>query len=266
MRLRHRRPGVGSCVWAAGVVCVVVILATGADAQQPGVSVATQEQSSAQADGMGVTGTNSAGLQVMLDSVAAIVNGDLILQSDVEAERRFDAFQPFSESKLIGEDELLNRLIDRTLILQQMTQQSKAAITDDEVNAELSTLRKAIPKCGAYHCEADAGWEKFVADQGFTMEELRERWKQRMEVLRFIEDRFRMGIRISQPEIDDYYRTKMLPVYAKENAKAPAEATIADRIQEILLQERVDKLLDDWLTTLRAQGGVSILKPGEDAP
>jgi len=33
-----------------------------------------------------------------------------------------------------------------------------------------------------------------------------------------------------------------------------------------LLQQRVDTLLDDWLTALRAQGGVTILKPGEEAP
>jgi peptidyl-prolyl cis-trans isomerase SurA len=87
-----------------------------------------------------------------------------------------------------------------------------------------------------------------------------------MEVLRFIEERFRMGIRISQAEIDEYYKTSMLPAYQKENAPAPPEATIADRIQEILLQQQVDKLLDDWLATLRAQGSVRILKPGEEAP
>jgi len=32
------------------------------------------------------------------------------------------------------------------------------------------------------------------------------------------------------------------------------------------LQQRVNKLLDDWLTALRAQGSVRILKPGEEAP
>jgi len=84
--------------------------------------------------------------------------------------------------------------------------------------------------------------------------------------LQFVEERFRMGIRISQAEIDDYYKTTLLPAYQKESATAPAEATIADRIQEILLQQRVDTLLDDWLTALRAQGGVTILKPGEEAP
>ena len=94
--------------------------------------------------------------------------------------------------------------------------QPEAPITDAEVDAELATLRKSIPKCAAYHCETDAGWEKFVADQGFTLEEVRERWRQRMEVLRFIEERFRMGIRISQAEIDDYYKKTMLPAYQKE--------------------------------------------------
>jgi peptidyl-prolyl cis-trans isomerase SurA len=85
-------------------------------------------------------------------------------------------------------------------------------------------------------------------------------------VLRFIEERFRTGIRITQQEIDDYYKKTLIPQYEKQNAKAPPEAAIKDKIQEILLQQQVDKLLDDWLATLRAQGSVRILKPGEEAP
>jgi len=206
------------------------------------------------------------GAQVTLDRVVAIVNGDLILESDVEADQRFAAFQPFNEARPMTREGLINRLIDRALILQQMALQPEAPITDAEVDAELALLRKSIPKCAAYHCEMDAGWEKFVADQGFTVEEVRERWRTRMQILRFIEERFRMGIRIEPSEIDDYYKTTMLPVYQKEGVAPPAEATLSDRIQEILLQQRVDKLLDDWLTALRAQGSVTILKPGGEAP
>jgi hypothetical protein len=75
-----------------------------------------------------------------------------------------------------------------------------------------------------------------------------------------------MGIRVEQADIDDYYKNTMLPVYQKEKATPPAEATIADRIQEIVLQQRVNKVLDDWLTTLRAEGSVRTMKPGEEAP
>jgi hypothetical protein len=87
-----------------------------------------------------------------------------------------------------------------------------------------------------------------------------------MEVLRFIEARFRMGIRISQAEMDAYYKETLVPAYEKEKVTPPEEATIADRIQEILLQQQVDKLLDDWLTSLRAEGSVKMVKPGEELP
>jgi peptidyl-prolyl cis-trans isomerase SurA len=207
-----------------------------------------------------------AGQPVTLDRVVAIVNGDLILDSDVDAEVRFAAFQPFNEARAVTRDQLVDRLIDRALIMQQMALQPELPITDEQVDAQLGTLRKSIPKCAAYHCETDAGWETFVADQDFTINEMRDRWRQRMTVLRFIEDRFRMGIRVEQADVDDYYKNRMLPVYKSENVTPPAEATIADRIQEIVLQQRVNKLLDDWLTALRAQGGVRIMKSGEEAP
>ena len=204
--------------------------------------------------------------RVSLDRVVAVVNGDLILESDVEEERRFAVFQPFSEPENLPEDGLIDRLIDRELIVQQMALQPEAAITDDQVKAQLATLRKDLPACAAYHCETDAGWQKFVAAQGYTMDELTERWRLRMEVLRFIEERFRMGIRIEQDKIDAYYKTTLVPAYQKQNAKAPAEASISDRIQEILLQQQVTALLDDWLKTLRAQGSVRIVKEGEAMP
>jgi peptidyl-prolyl cis-trans isomerase SurA len=204
--------------------------------------------------------------EVTLDRVVAIVNGDLILESDVDEEARFAAFQPFSGAKPVTRDQLLDRLIDRTLILQQLALQPEPPIMDVDVDTELASLRKTIPKCAAYHCDTEAGWQKFVADQGFTMKELRERWRLRMTVLRFIEERFRMGIRISQTEIDDYYKKTLVPMYQKESVPAPSESSVEDRIQEILLQQQVDKLLDDWLAALRAQGTVRILKPGEEAP
>jgi hypothetical protein len=202
---------------------------------------------------------------VELDRVIAVVNNDLILESDVDSEQRFQAFQ-LGSTKPKTRDELINRLINRALILQQIAIQPEPPIPESEIDTQLMELRKTIPKCEAYHCDTDAGWGKFVRDQGLTLPELRAHWKLRIEVLQFIEERFRMGIRISDQEIDDYYKKTLLPEYQKQNAQAPPEDTIKDKIQEILLQQQVDKLLEDWLATLRAQGSVRLLKPGEEAP
>ena len=239
----HRSDG-ASGRWALALACVLAIAMLG------GIARAQQ----------------GAGERVVLDRVAAVVNEDLILESDLDEETRMAAFQPFSDQAAVTREQLIERLIDRALILQQIKLQPEASITDAQVDAELRVLRKNIPECVQYDCAADAGWVKFVAAQGFTVSELQERWRQRMEVLRFVEARFRMGIRISQVEMDAYYTTTLVPAYAAEKAAPPAEAAIADRIQEVLLQQQVNKLLDDWLTSLRAQGSVRIVKPGEELP
>jgi len=202
----------------------------------------------------------------VLDQVVGVVNGELILESDVDEERRFAAFQPFRDQRQFLRDRAIARLVDRTLIMQQERLQPQTPITDAEVEDQLSALRKQIPDCKKYHCETDAGWQKFVEDQGFTLEELKDRWKERMEVLRFIEMRFKMGIRITPDEIKTYYDKTLLPEYAKQKATPPKMDTISDRIQEILLQQQVSALLGDWLKSLKAQGSVRMAKAGEVEP
>jgi len=202
-----------------------------------------------------------------VDGVVAIVNGDLILDSDIDQERRFAALLPYGEaSGTPTRTRALERLINRDLILQQVKLQPQEPITEEDATKDLDSLRKALPTCKEFHCETQAGWDKFLASQGFTEATLTGLWQQRMVVLQFIEQRFRMGIKITQPEIQDYYDKTLLPQYAAQHAQAPPVDAIATRIQEILLQQEVSNLLRDWLKSLRAQGSVVILHPGEEAP
>ena len=131
---------------------------------------------------------------VVADQVIGVINGDLILESDVNEERRFEAFEPFTSPGAFSRDRALSRLIDRTLILQQAKLQPDQVVTTAQAEAQLQMLRKDLPACKNV-CETDAGWQKFVADHGFTMPELVQRWQQRMEILKFIEMRFRAGDR-----------------------------------------------------------------------
>ena len=202
-----------------------------------------------------------------LDRVLAIVNGDLVLDSDVDEERRLSVFQPFRDrAGDYSRDKAIERLINRALILQQAKLQPEDPITDADVKKEFETLRKTIPECKRYNCETEAGWQSFLSANGFTEQTLTERWRQRMEVLRFIEERFRMGIRISDADIDTYYHKTLLPQFAAQKTTPPKLDTIRNRIQEILLQQQVSNLLGDWLKSLRAQGSVTVLKEGEVAP
>jgi parvulin-like peptidyl-prolyl isomerase len=209
-----------------------------------------------------------AGQGMLLDKVVAVVNDDLILESDVDEERRFESIQPYRSSTGDGSRErMVRRLIDRTLIMQQAEMEpDETAVSDKELDAQLARLRKDIPECKQYRCDTDEGWKKYVEDHGFAVQEFRERWRERMELLKFIEVRFRNGIQISDEEIKTYYEKTMLPEYAKRHVTPPKLETISPRIEEVLLQQRVGNLLRDWLKSLRAQGRVRIMRPDEVAP
>jgi hypothetical protein len=200
---------------------------------------------------------------VLLDRVVAVINDDVILQSDVLEEERFAQLQPF-QARGRGSDnqQALDRLIDRTLILQQLKElQTAPEITDVAMNEQIGDLRKHLPLCGGNKCDTDAGWDAVLAAHGFTQEEFQARWRVRMLVLSFIEQRFRAGVRISKAEIQEYYDKELVPEFKKRNLPAPALSAVSARIDEILLQQHVNGLLGEWLNSLKEQGNVAILDP-----
>ncbi len=245
--------------WLAGAVALaaICVLTAGRVWARQAVAQATPPTS---------TVAVPAGNGQVLDRLVAVVNGDVILESDVDEERRFEEVQPYRTVAESTRAKLIERLVDRTLILQQAALQPEDAVTDKELDAQLATLRKDIPECKQYKCETDEGWKTYLARHGFTVEEFSLRWRQRMQLLRFIQVRFRNGISITDEEIQEYYEKTMLPEYEKRHVTPPAVDTIKRRIEEVLLQQQVSALLQDWLKSLRVQGSVWVLTPGEVAP
>ena len=93
-----------------------------------------------------------------------------------------------------------------------------------------------------------------------TPEDVESYLRRRIEILGFIELRFRQGIRITQEEIETYYQGTLLPQYPAGENPPPLEQ-VSSRIEEILLQQRVNELFDNWLSNLRKQGQIEVLDP-----
>jgi hypothetical protein len=204
---------------------------------------------------------------VVLDRVVAVVNRRVILASDVEAEMQLSVLEPSHATDPAGRQKptrqrALEQLISRALIEQQIRQEDEqtAEPPPSEIAARLHEIRVQLPACVRANCASDAGWKAFLAAHGLTPQRVETYMLRRLEVLRFIEQRFRQGIQISQQQIATYYTDTLLPQYAPGEA-APTLAQVAPRIQEILLEQQVNALFDDWLANLRKQGDVEILDP-----
>ncbi len=195
------------------------------------------------------------------------MNGEIVLDSDVNEEHRFEAIQPYPNAGgNPSRDREIERLINRDLISQQAKLQSDIDITDAEVDKEIEGLRKTLPACKKFDCATDAGWAQYLASNGFTPAEFQTRWKQRMQVLAFIQERFGAGATVSGAQVREFYNNNMLPQYRKAGVKPAPFASVEGRIREVLEQQQVSNLLRDWLQSLRAQGSITVLHPGEEAP
>jgi len=200
---------------------------------------------------------------VVLDRAVAVVNKHVILASDLDDEIRLSVLDPDTASQVeLTRQQALDQLISRTLIEQQIRQEDMPAIepSQEEVNARLHEIRTEVPICVRQNCASDAGWKAFLAAHGLTAEHVESYLRYRLEILRFIEQRFRQGIQVSPQQIEAYYHDTLLPQYAPGETAPPLDQ-VAPRIQEILLQQQVNVLFDNWLINLRQQGDVEVLDP-----
>jgi hypothetical protein len=128
----------------------------------------------------------------------------------------------------------------------------------------MTEMRTEIPACVRQNCATEAGWTTFLTAHGLTADQVETYLRYRLEILSFIEQRFRQGISISPEEIQTYYTRTLTPQYTRGEAIPPLDQ-VSSRIQEILLQQRVNALFDDWLSNLRKEGEVEVIDPSLEA-
>ncbi len=213
--------------------------------------------------------TNS-GKPVILDRVIAIVNSEVLLQSDVDQEQRLAVLSPLAVPR--GKDTQENaarRLIRRTLVLEQMKLQDQpTTVSQAEAEKGLMELRATLHGCAPYSCSSQKGWEKFLKNHNITQQEALQRWSQRLAIEKFINLRFRAGIHITSKEISTYYNDTLVPALQENQIPVPPLKQIAPRIEQLLLEQHVNSMISQWLQTLRAEGSVQILVPayGKSTP
>ena len=247
-RIAHR-PGV-----AARAPDAVLLRAHGRRSSRPG------SQSPLRASRVG----RFASARVVLDRAVAVVNRHVILASDLDDEIRLSVLDP----NRVGQGELtqqqaLEQLISRALIEQQIRQEDMQAIepSQQEVNARLDELRKQLPACVRQNCASDAGWNAFL-----ELARTHDRARRSVSSLPARNSQLHRAAipaghsKSPSSRSQTYYHDTLLPQYAPGESIPPLDQ-VAPRIQEILLEQQVNVLFDNWLNNLRQQGDVEVLAP-----
>ena len=190
----------------------------------------------------------------VIDGIAVIVNGRPILRSEWDDAARFERLANGLPPGSIADAErnaALERLIDQTLILQQMERAVFARAGDQNVQQRLRELR-------ALHANVttDEQWRALLATYGLTEADVAERVVQHFNILRYLDLRFRPSVFIPQSAVEQYYRDTFLPEMRRGGAAEPPLRQVSAQLREVLAQRRLDELTTTWLEALRAQATI----------
>jgi peptidyl-prolyl cis-trans isomerase SurA len=201
----------------------------------------------------------------VIDRIVVVVNDEVILESDLDVAVRYEALlngKALDQVTAQDRRDALSRLVDQTLILQQMRQAEIQPPTPEEVAAEVEKVRGQL-LAGA----SDQGWAATLQRYGLTQDEFAYRAGIQFRITRFIDMRFRPMVRVDRATIEQYYKDKFLPeMRAKGSQPAPPLREVESMIESVLVEQQIDQLLVAWLATLRNQGDIrlhpSVHEPG----
>lgn len=192
----------------------------------------------------------------LIDRIVATVNRHAILESEWEEALGFECLvngRPLQDVTPADRDQTLQRLIDQQLIVEQMRASSFVPATADEISSRLRELRNTLPAW-----KTEGGWRAALAGCGLSEDDVQERIALQVNVLRYLDLRFRPEIRIDQRAIANYYREQLLPQLRRTGTPEPPLQQVAPMIEQLLVERRLNELQSQWVRTLRSQAEVRV--------
>ena len=195
----------------------------------------------------------------LLDPMVAVVNKHVILESELDQAVRVEYLmqgKPLAKVSSADSVAVLDRLVDRALLEQQILHPEMLAPTPEELADQVKEVRQQVPGAAT-----DAGWKSLLASYDLTQQDIEDHLVSEVRELRFVDLRFRGLVRVDKNDISNYYQQKFLPQLRSQGAAEPPLAQVSGQIEKILAEQSIDDMLNRWLETLRAQAHIEKMIP-----
>lgn len=179
-----------------------------------------------------------------IDRLLVAVNGRAITEGDLDLARNLNAivFYDKSPGPSSREDEI-GKLIDLELMRQELKTFSMAQEDQEKVEARLRSLRDAYSSKG--------GLPLLLKRLGLQESELIAYLKLESSILKFVDFRFKPFATVSEQEIKNYYEVRLTSQLQKARIALPDLGQVSARIEGILREEKINALLDQWITEIK---------------
>jgi peptidyl-prolyl cis-trans isomerase SurA len=183
---------------------------------------------------------------VVLDRVAVVVGNRAVKTSDIERDLRASELlnsQPLDVS-MEARKKAAQRLVEQELIRQEIDNGGYPQPSAQDVAAFVQQLKR-----DRFH-GSDAQLKAALSRYGLSEEQFKKYLQWQLTVLRFIDQRFRPGVLVTDDEVREYYDEHRAELQ-KANPKNNSFEALQEKIRETLTGERVNKDFEEWLDETR---------------
>jgi peptidyl-prolyl cis-trans isomerase SurA len=182
----------------------------------------------------------------LLDQVAAVVNDEIITQSELDVLLRplYDQYKkegsPDEAVQKLGEarQKLLNQLVEDRLVFQEAKTQ-KIEIDENEIDDELARFKDRF--------KSDKELEDALQREGLSMKEMRERIRRQSMIRRLQDMEIRSRVVVSPLEIEKFYKENSDEFASGEKIRVRSITIRKDEVarEKGLKDERAKKRIED---------------------
>lgn len=186
--------------------------------------------------------------QEVVDRIVAKVETDIILMSDVQQLARD---QLFLDGKSQSDSEILDRLIDQWIVRNEAKVARFPQPSEEDVNRSIERLKRSFSSPEEY--------EARKTQSGLTDEQVLQFMRSRLYLSNYLDSRFRPVIQVNDKEIEEFYKTRVVPRAESRGQTPPTLENARDFIQEALVQRAINEQADRWLKESRTRVRIEIL-------
>lgn len=180
--------------------------------------------------------------QKVVDRVAARVEEEVILQSDIELLGRY---QLLVDGKSESEAQILDRLIDQWIVRKEAEASRFPAASDSDIDRGMQRLERSFAKKEDYAAQREKA--------GLSEAELRQIVTTQTYLNNYLDSRFRPIVQVDEKAIQDFYNDALIPRAKARGQEPPSFDAARDLIQEVLIQRGINEQADKWLKESRTR-------------
>ena len=183
---------------------------------------------------------------VVIDRIAVIVDRHVIKTSDIERDLHATGFlnRDRLDLSVTARRKAAERLIDQSVIREEMEKGAYSRSSAADVDGMLKRLLQDRFGGSASRLKEE------LARYGLTEDQLRMQLQWQLDVLKFIDQRFRPGVLVTDEEVKSYYDQHVADL-KRQFPQVKTYEGMQPKIRESLEGERLNQNFEQWLTQAR---------------